>query len=115
MLSFTTTGVLPALGEIGDIALAHVFKAFGQEAERDIDDTAFLHGFLTVPFVGEEGIYEFHIVFLGVNDGAFAGRHDLLFTLSGHRLRNHHLFHDHLTCRFYDPKYTRYGIYYLRC
>lgn len=61
------------------MALAHILKRFGEEAKRNLHNSAFLHRLVTVPVIGEQGVHDVVSALLEKSDRVFAGFDDFLF------------------------------------
>jgi len=95
MLDTATTGFLPTVTEISGVTQAHVFQRFRQEAQRDLHHAPLLHAFATVPFIGEQGVYDLVPLLFQSSDSLFTGSNDFLLSLTSHRLTQHCF---HITC-----------------
>ena len=53
MFYAASSGLLPPFAEIGSMAKRHVFKGFGEEAERNLSYSSLLHVLLRIPLISE--------------------------------------------------------------
>nr|DAG72730.1 MAG TPA: hypothetical protein [Caudoviricetes sp.] len=100
MFDSASAGIFPAFAEINCMTQTHVFKRFCQKAQRNLNNSAFFHILMVVPFVCEKRIYNFKSLFFQSFHGSFSGFDNFFVCFASHRLTQHGFFHFQILLHF---------------